>query len=117
MSTLADTNILLRRTQPDHPNHAAAVESVAKLLAAGEPIYFTLQNISEFWNVATRPVGNAPPGKRHGVRQEQSRRGSAKDRNTFQDCILQPAWIVGEAQTKGGHSWPGDWGQCVPRRA
>ena len=58
MSILADTNILLRRTQPDHPSHVMAVESVAGLLAAGEIVYFTLQNISEFWNVATRPVAN-----------------------------------------------------------
>jgi len=26
--------------------------------AAGEPVYFTLQNISEFWNVVTRPIAN-----------------------------------------------------------
>ena len=58
MSILADTNILLRRTQPDHPSHALAVESVARLLAAAEPVYFTLQNMSEFWNVATRPAAN-----------------------------------------------------------
>ena len=58
MSILADTNILLRRTQPDHPSHTLAVESVAKLLAAAEPVYFTLQNMSEFWNVATRPAAN-----------------------------------------------------------
>ena len=58
MSILADTNILLRRTQPDHPSHASAVESVARLLAAAEPVYFTLQNMSEFWNVATRPTAN-----------------------------------------------------------
>jgi predicted nucleic acid-binding protein len=58
MSILADTNILLRRTQPDHPSHTVAVESIAKLLAAGEPVYFTLQNMSEFWNVATRPIAN-----------------------------------------------------------
>jgi predicted nucleic acid-binding protein len=58
MSVLVDTNVLLRRTQPDHPNHAVAVESVARLLATGEPVYFTLQNIAEFWNVATRPLAN-----------------------------------------------------------
>jgi predicted nucleic acid-binding protein len=58
MSILADTNILLRRTQPDHPSHGLAVESVAKLLSAGEPVYFTLQNMSEFWNVATRLTAN-----------------------------------------------------------
>jgi predicted nucleic acid-binding protein len=58
MSVLVDTNVLLRRTQPDHPSYTLAVESVAKLLAAAEPVYFTLQNITEFWNVATRPAAN-----------------------------------------------------------
>jgi predicted nucleic acid-binding protein len=58
MSVVVDTNVLLRRTQPDHPSHIVAVESVARLLSAGEPLYFTLQNISEFWNVATRPIAN-----------------------------------------------------------
>src|SRR5690349_21860857 len=58
MSVLVDTNVLLRRTQPDHPNHAVAVESVAILLAGGEAVCFTLQNIAEFWNVATRPLIN-----------------------------------------------------------
>jgi len=58
MSVLVDTNVLLRRTQPGHGSHVAAVESVARLLSAGEPVHFTLQNISEFWNVITRPVAN-----------------------------------------------------------
>jgi predicted nucleic acid-binding protein len=58
MSVLVDTNVLLRRTQPDHPNHTIAVESVAHLLNAAEAVYFTLQNICEFWNVATRPIEN-----------------------------------------------------------
>jgi predicted nucleic acid-binding protein len=57
MSVLVDTNVLLRRTQPAHEDHAVAVESVARLLSAGEPVCFTPQNIAEFWNVATRPVG------------------------------------------------------------
>jgi predicted nucleic acid-binding protein len=55
MSVLVDTNVLLRRTQPNHEQHAPAVESVASLLASGESVCFTPQNISEFWNVATRP--------------------------------------------------------------
>jgi predicted nucleic acid-binding protein len=58
MSILVDTNILLWRTQPDHSSHTLAVESVAILLAAGDSVYFTLQNMSEFWNVATRPAAN-----------------------------------------------------------
>jgi len=56
MSVLVDTNILLRRLQPDHAHHALAIDSVSRLLAAGEEVYFSLQNISEFWNVMTRPV-------------------------------------------------------------
>ena len=56
MSILLDTNILLRRVQPSHPSHALTVDSVARLLAAGEAVHFTLQNIAEFWNVATRPA-------------------------------------------------------------
>jgi predicted nucleic acid-binding protein len=56
MSVLVDTNVLLRRIQPDHEHHALAIESVARLLASGEPVYFTSQNISEFWNVMTRPI-------------------------------------------------------------
>ena len=57
MSVLVDTNVLLRRIQPDHQHHAMAIDSVARLLASGERVYFTLQNISEFWNVMTRPIG------------------------------------------------------------
>jgi predicted nucleic acid-binding protein len=55
MSVLVDTNILLRRVQPSHPSHLHAAESVAMLLAIGESVCFTQQNIVEFWNVATRP--------------------------------------------------------------
>ena len=34
------------------------MESVARLLAANETVCFTPQNISEFWNVVTRPVAH-----------------------------------------------------------
>ncbi len=56
MSVLVDTNVLLRRVQPDHAHHALAIDSVARLLDTGEQVYFTWQNISEFWNVITRPI-------------------------------------------------------------
>jgi predicted nucleic acid-binding protein len=58
MSVLVDTNVLLRRTQPEHEHYAVAVESVVRLLASGEPVHFTLQNIAEFWNALTRPVAS-----------------------------------------------------------
>ena len=58
MGVLVDTNVLLRRTQPSHPNHDAAVESVARLIADGETVCFAPQNVAEFWNVVTRPIGS-----------------------------------------------------------
>lgn len=57
MSVLVDTNILLRSIEPLHPQHAIAVGAVSQLLAESTPVYFTFQNIAEFWNVATRPIG------------------------------------------------------------
>ena len=58
MAVLVDTNVLLRRTQPNHDHHQAAVESVAKLLERGETVLFTAQNVYEFWNVVTRPIAS-----------------------------------------------------------
>ena len=48
MSTLVDTNVLLRRTQRDHPTRDVAVQSVARLLTSGERVCFTPQVIAEF---------------------------------------------------------------------
>lgn len=58
MSVLVDTNVLLRRIQPNNAHHKIAVESVTRLLDAGETLCFTPQNIAEFWNVMTRPVSS-----------------------------------------------------------
>lgn len=55
MSVLVDTNILLRSVEPLHPQYSVAVGAVSRLLAENTPVCFTLQNIAEFWNVATRP--------------------------------------------------------------
>ena len=55
MGVLVDTNILLRSVEPLHPQYSIAVGAVARLLAQDTTVYFTLQNIAEFWNVATRP--------------------------------------------------------------
>jgi len=58
MSALVDTNVLLRRVQTGHEHQATAIKSVRQLIATGEAAHFTLQNISEFWNVMTRPTAN-----------------------------------------------------------
>jgi predicted nucleic acid-binding protein len=58
VGVLVDTNVLLRRAQPGHPHNDVAIESIALLLDRAEPVHFTPQNVSEFWNVATRPCAN-----------------------------------------------------------
>ena len=58
MSVLVDTNVLLRQLQPELPQYRAAIDSVARFLDDGEIVYFTPQNVAEFWNVMTRPVAN-----------------------------------------------------------
>ena len=53
-----DTNILLRSAEPSHPTHTIAVNAVKKLLFDNTNVCLIPQNLIEFWNVTTRPVGN-----------------------------------------------------------
>lgn len=56
MSYLADTNILVRSAQQNHPLHTETLEAVKALLSRGESVHIFAQNIIEFWNVCTRPI-------------------------------------------------------------
>jgi predicted nucleic acid-binding protein len=56
MNYLADTNILLRLAQTNSSHHTEAKKAVEKLLKRGDTLFITLQNVSEFWNVCTRPA-------------------------------------------------------------
>ena len=51
---LADTNILLRVLQRDHPMHPEAWAAV-RILQSRKEIVLAAQNIVELWVVATRP--------------------------------------------------------------
>ena len=53
---LLDSNILLRISRRDDPDHAIVDAALATLTEAGAVLYYTHQNMAEFWNVATRPV-------------------------------------------------------------
>jgi predicted nucleic acid-binding protein len=56
MTTLLDTNILLRAAQPSHPQCPLAVDAVAELRRQGDQLCLVPQNFYEFWVVATRPT-------------------------------------------------------------
>jgi predicted nucleic acid-binding protein len=74
MSYLLDTGILLRMVDANDPQHAMAEQAVDTLIGRHEDLVITVQNIAEFWNVATRPVANnglaLPPAKVAQLYQE-----------------------------------------------
>lgn len=53
---LVDSNILLRIARRDDPDHGIVKAALRRLAEGGAALYYTHQNIAEFWNVATRPV-------------------------------------------------------------
>src|SRR5688572_24132300 len=56
MSTLIDTGVLLRAFDANSPHCRRIRQALHKLLDDGEQLTVTVQNMAEFWNVATRPL-------------------------------------------------------------
>ena len=54
-SYLVDTNILLRLVQADSPEYGTIRQCTDRLWARGAGLFYTSQNLTEFWNVCTRP--------------------------------------------------------------
>lgn len=63
MKVLIDTNILLRRLEPAHPQYALADGGVAKLRSRGAQLHLVSQNLYELWVTLTRPVAVNGLGK------------------------------------------------------
>ncbi len=59
MGVLIDTNILLRSVQTHHPHYPLIERAFAVLRAGNETPHVAVQNLVEFWAVATRPTGSA----------------------------------------------------------
>ena len=55
-SYLVDTNILLRLVQPDSPEYGTIRQCTDGLWERGADLFYTSQNLAEFWNVCTRPA-------------------------------------------------------------
>ena len=52
---LADSNILIRLVNGDHPEYPLVRGAVSALREKGVKLGYTLQNMAEFWNASTRP--------------------------------------------------------------
>jgi predicted nucleic acid-binding protein len=53
---LIDTNVLLRLSRQDDPQHQIIATTIEALDRQGADLCFATQNIAEFWNVVTRPT-------------------------------------------------------------
>jgi len=56
LTSLVDSNLLLRLAEPGHPSHTVALRSLSNLRGQNSVIYACPQNCTEFWAVATRPI-------------------------------------------------------------
>lgn len=52
---LFDSNILLRISKSDDPQHPVIVNALKTLIGQGAPLCYTSQILAEFWNASTRP--------------------------------------------------------------
>ena len=53
---LIDTNVLLRLSRRNDPRHELVAAALDELDRQSSALYFSMQNIAEFWNACTRPV-------------------------------------------------------------
>lgn len=53
---LIDTHILLRFVKHDDADYALVRSAIERLWVAGDDLFYTSQNLTEFWNTCTRPV-------------------------------------------------------------
>jgi hypothetical protein len=55
VACLLDSNILLRISKSDDPQHPAISRALHALFAPGVRLCYTSQTLGEFWNASTRP--------------------------------------------------------------
>jgi predicted nucleic acid-binding protein len=53
---LLDSNILLRVSKSDDPQHAVIGRALRALVGQGARLCYTSQTLGEFWNASTRPL-------------------------------------------------------------
>jgi len=52
---LLDSNILLRISKSDDPQHPVITRALRTLVGHGMRLCYTSQTLAEFWNASTRP--------------------------------------------------------------
>ncbi|MBE9202869.1 type II toxin-antitoxin system VapC family toxin [Synechocystis salina LEGE 06099] len=103
MKILIDTNILLRSCEPDHPMFAPAKNTVKTLLAQGNNLYITPQNLIEFWNVCTRPKDKNGLGYSINEAQREVQKIKMMFPVLSDNALIYPEWecLVKHYEVKG----------------
>lgn len=70
MATLIDTCVLLRAFDSKFSQYRSIRSAFRRALDQDERLIVTVQNIAEFWNVSTRPLGK----NGHGLSTERTKR-------------------------------------------
>ena len=92
MAILVDTNILLRSVQPHHPHYALVEKAFTYLRVRRETLFVAVQNLIEFWAVATRPLGSE---NGLGITTEAASRELAAIKDLF-PILPEPASVFEE---------------------
>ena len=87
-----DTNVLLRLSHADHPQHELIAIALRRLVARQVELCFTPQNMGEFWNVSTRPRERNGLGL--SIEETEAHVGSIERRMTIlqEDRRVYLAW-------------------------
>jgi hypothetical protein len=71
---LVDTNVLIRWVQPHDPSYQVVETALHQLVRSHAVLYYTSQNLGEFWNALTRPTDRngygLSPGEANRLAQE-----------------------------------------------
>jgi predicted nucleic acid-binding protein len=70
MDYLVDTNVAARSILLSDPSYSLVSQAIAKLMAQGDRVFITAQNLIEFCGFATRPAG--PPANGLGMAPAQA---------------------------------------------
>jgi predicted nucleic acid-binding protein len=92
MAILVDTNIPLRSVQPHHPHYALVEKAFTYLQVRRETLFVAVQNLIEFWAVATRPLGSE---NGLGITTEAASHELAAIKDLF-PILPEPAWVFEE---------------------
>jgi len=89
---LVDTNILIRSVQPRDPAYGVVTAALSQLVSANAVLYYTSQNLGEFWNALTRPIVRNGFGLSPQEADGQARQIEGRLRLLYDSALVHHEW-------------------------